>query len=99
MLLRLTPEALNDLSGLDAYLSDKSPQGLRNVIAAIKKNFELIELFPKSGKETDLKNVRVSIDARYGYIIPYYLKGDVIWILRVYHAKRSPIDYSNLSLP
>jgi toxin ParE1/3/4 len=99
MLLRLTPEALHDLSGLDAYLSDKSPLGLRNVIAAIKKNFELIELFPKSGKETDLINVRVSIEVRYGYIIPYYIKGDFIWILRVYHAKRAPIDYTNLTLP
>jgi plasmid stabilization system protein ParE len=99
MLLRFNQEALHDLSGLDAYFSDKSPQGLRNVITAIKKNFDLIELFPKSGKETDVKNVRISIEPHYGYVIPYYLKGEEIWILRVYNARRAPLDYTNLILP
>jgi toxin ParE1/3/4 len=99
MVMRLTREAFRDLSDVDAYLADKSPQGLRNVIAALKKNLDLMESFPNSGKETDVEDIRISVEPRYGYIIPYYIKGDEIWILRVYHSRRIPLDYTSLKLP
>jgi hypothetical protein len=44
MALRFTSEAFNDLNELDAYLADKSPQGLKNVLGALKKRFCLSQI-------------------------------------------------------
>ena len=99
MALRFTSEALNDLNELDVYLSDKSPQGLRNVLAALKKTFQLIGGNAFLGRPTSREGVRVSIEPTYKYVIPYYDDGSDLWILRVYHARRAPLDYLTLELP
>ena len=99
MALRFTSEAFNDLNELDAYLADKSPQGLRNVLAALKKTFQLIQGSPSLGRPTSREGVRVAIEPTYKYVIPYYDDGSDLWILRVYHARRAPLDYLTLELP
>ena len=99
MALRFTREAFNDLNELDAYLSDKSPQGLRNVLTALKKTFQLIEGNAFLGRPTSRHGVRVAIEPTYKYVIPYYDDGADIWVLRVYHSRRAPLDYLALELP
>jgi plasmid stabilization system protein ParE len=99
MALRFTPEAFNDLNDLDAYLSDKSPQGLCNVLAALKKTFQLIEGNAFLGRPTSRESVRVAIEPGYKYVIPYYDDGTDIWVLRVYHSRRAPLDYLALDIP
>lgn len=99
MALRFTPQAFNDLNELDAYLSDKSPQGLQNVLAALKKTFQIIEGNTSLGRPTSRHGVRVAIEPTYKYVIPYYDDGGDIWILRVYHSRRAPLDYLTLELP
>ena len=99
MALRLTVPALRDLDELDLYLSDKSPQGLKNVLAAIKQQFLLIEAHPLIGRPALDERLRVVIEPKYGYQIPYVLLGRDLWILRVYNARRAPLDLSTLVLP
>jgi plasmid stabilization system protein ParE len=99
MALRFTPEAFNDLNDLDAYLSDKSPKGLRNVLGALKKTFQLIEGNAFLGRPTSRYGVRVAIEPTYKYVIPYYDNGANIWVPRVYHSRRAPLDYLVLDLP
>lgn len=96
MALRFTPEALNDLNELDVYLSDKSPQGLRNVLAALKKAFQRIEGNVLLGRPTSRDGVRLAIEPAYQYVIPYYDDGADIWVLRVYHSRRAALDYLDL---
>ena len=99
MTLRFTLEAFNDLNDLDAFLADKSPQGLRNVLAALKNTFNLIEGNPSLGRPTSRHGVRVAIEPSYKYVIPYLEDGANIWILRVHHARRAPLDYLMIELP
>ena len=99
MPLRFTAEAFADLNELDAYLAERSPQGLRRVTAAIKEVFIQIEHHPKIGRATQDEGLRVTVEPHYGYIIPCLLAKDAIWILRVYNARRAPLDFSTLKHP
>ena len=99
MALRFTPEAFNDLNELDAYLTDKSPKGLQNVLAALKRVFRLIEGNAFIGRPTSRDGIRVAIEPSYKYVIPYYDDGSDIWVLRVYHSRRAPLDYLTLETP
>jgi toxin ParE1/3/4 len=97
--LRFTPEALQGLEDIDAWLSDRSPQGLRNVLDALKQTFLLIERNPGVGKPARRERVRTFVEPRYRYLVPYYLKGEDVWILRVYHSRRSPLQLDEMRLP
>lgn len=99
MALRFTTQAFNDLNELDAFLSDKSPQGLSHVLSALKKTFQLIQENAALGRPTARKGVRIAIEPVYKYVIPYYDDGADLWILRVYHARRAPLDYLVIDLP
>ena len=92
MALRFTPDALNDLDQLEDYLVDKSPQGLRNVLTALQKAFRRILENPSLGRPTIRTGVRIAVETKYQYLIPYFDDGIDIWILRVYHPRRKPID-------
>jgi toxin ParE1/3/4 len=97
--LRFTPEALQDLEDIDTWLSDRSPQGLRNVLGALKQAFLLIERNPGVGKPTRRERVRIFVEPRFRYLVPYYIKGEDVWILRVYHSRRSPLQLDETVLP
>jgi toxin ParE1/3/4 len=99
MTLKFTRESLQDLDDLDTWLADRSPQGLKNVIGALKSAFRLILENPGIGKPTRRDRVRLFVEPSYRYLIPYYRKDDVIWILRVYHTKRMPLDVGEMRLP
>jgi toxin ParE1/3/4 len=99
MALRFTREALQDLDDMDTWLSDRSPQGLGNVLNALKHTFPLIERNPGIGKPTRRERVRTFVEPRYRYLVPYYLKAEDVWILRVYHPKRSPLEVGEMRLP
>lgn len=99
MALRFTPEAFSDLSHIDDYLSERSPQGLRHILVALKETFENLRDNPRMGRPTLRPDIRVTIEPAYKHIIPYYLDGGDVWILRVYHPRRAPLDYMKLNLP
>jgi toxin ParE1/3/4 len=44
-------------------------------------------------------DVREAVEPRYGFIIPYCVRGDALYVLRVYRARRQPLDYDELDLP
>lgn len=97
MALRFTSDAFNDLDHLELYLGDRSPQGLRNVLTALQKTFRRISDNPSLGRPTIRTGVHVAVETKYQYLIPYYDDGSDIWILRVYHPRRLPLD--DLSQP
>jgi plasmid stabilization system protein ParE len=92
-------EALEDLNGIDEFLSDVSPAGLRNVFNSIKNLVERIEAHPKIGRPVRGESIRVIVETKCQYIVAYGLKGNHVWILRVYHTRRMPLNFAELSLP
>jgi toxin ParE1/3/4 len=99
MPLRFTKQAFQDLDALDTYLADKSPQGLANVLASLRTTFVMIESNPHSGRPTMRESIRVALEPRYKYVIPYWLDRADVWVLRVYHPRRAPLDVTALQPP
>lgn len=96
MRIVLTREAKADLEDVRSYLLPLNPQGSRRVIEAIKRAIDLIGENPRAGHRTAVADVLEFVEPRYGYRLPYWLKGGRVHILRVYHGARKPLDYERL---
>ncbi len=96
MKIVLTSEAKSDLEELRAYLLPVSPSGLNNVVSAIENKLRQIAEHPSSGRISPRDDVREAIETRYGFLIPYLVKSDTLYVLRIYRGKRKPLDYDQL---
>lgn len=99
MRLIFTVEAKRDLEELRAYLQPLSPLGLTHIVASIRKRIETGLVNPRIGRPTPRDDVRELVDPKYGFVIPYYVKGEDFFVLRIYQARRIPLDFEELSLP
>ena len=99
MRLVFTTEAKRDLDDIRAYLRPMSPVGLANVVASIRSRLETGMDNPRMGRLTPRDEVRELVDPKYGFIIPYHVKGRTFFVLRVYHARRAPLAYEDITLP
>jgi toxin ParE1/3/4 len=90
-----SPEAIQDLISLRAYIAEESPAGARRVVLRILHNVEhLLPDNPHIGRPGRVPGTRELVIARTPYIVPYRVLGDAIQILRVYHgARRWPDNF------
>ena len=96
MKIQLTTLALQDLEEVRLYLADRSYDGLKNVLDDIETTIVSIPDNLLMGRQTPRDDVRERITPKYRYKIPYYVKGDVLYVLRIYHPKRKPINYDTI---
>ena len=99
MKIVFTIEAKQDLNHLRTWLAPLSPSGLSNVVSALKTSIHRVSANPRIGRPTPRDDIREIVVPKYGFTIPYYVKGNTLFILRVYNARREPLDLANLSLP
>jgi len=99
MQLRFTRQALADLDELKAWLGPRSPKGHRSVAAALSRCIRKLGDHPDAGRLTAMPDIRELVEPRYGFVIPYTLRRDVIWILRIYSARRYPLNLSEITRP
>jgi toxin ParE1/3/4 len=97
--LVFTREAKRDLDELRAYLEPLSPKGLAHVVQSIELRVSAELANPRIGRPTPRQDVRELVESKFGFVIPYYLKGRTLYVLRVYNARRKPLDYDALTLP
>ena len=71
MKLVFAPRALRDLEAIAVYLSERSPGGARNVIAAIKTGVDALAFFPEIGPVIDRAGHRRLPVLRYPYVVFY----------------------------
>lgn len=96
MIIEFTTPSLEDISRLREHLGPKSPSGLENVISVIEKTVFGIPASISKGRKTPRDDVFEKVTPKYGYVIPYYIRGDTLYILRVYHSRRRGIDYNKI---
>jgi toxin ParE1/3/4 len=84
-----SPEAIQDLISLRAYIAEESPAGAWRVVLRILHNVEhLLPDNPHIGRPGRVPGTRELVIARTPYIVPYRVLGEAIQILRVYHGAR-----------
>jgi len=94
MKVRLTAKAARDLQNIQDYLSERSPQGRRSVVADIRVVIQSLQDGVARGRKTPRHDVFEKVSAKYGYVMPYTLRNGEVFILRVYDSRQRGIDYS-----
>ena len=84
-----SPEAIQDLIWLRAYIAEESPAGPRRIVLRILRNVEhLLPDNPHIGRPGRVPGTRELVIPQVPYIVPYRVQGEAIQILRVYHSAR-----------
>lgn len=93
MQIHFTQQAASDIQSLERYLGPLSQSGLHNVIDDIEQTVKAIPSSIARGRSTPRDDVFEKITAKYKYLIPYTIKRNDLYILRVYHPSRRPLNY------
>jgi len=90
MIVRYRQRALTDLEEIFTYLNERSPQGARNVLTAIRAAIDDIAQNPLAARQTSDPTVRVKVVRRYLYKVFYAPIADEVEILHIRHGARRP---------
>src|ERR1700674_2361627 len=89
MTLKWSPESIDDLISLRAYIAEDDPSAAKRVALHILYCVEhLLAENPKLGRPGRVPGTRELVIADTPYIVPYRVRGATIEIPRVYHSAR-----------
>ena len=84
-----SPEAIDDLLSLRAYISEHDPGAAQRVALHIIHNVEtLLSKNPAMGRPGRVPGTRELVIPRTPFVVPYRVRGATVQILRVFHAAR-----------
>jgi toxin ParE1/3/4 len=84
-----SPEAIDDLAALRAYIEQDDPAAAQRLTFRIIKNVErLLPNNPEIGRPGRVPGTRELVIPKPPFIVPYRLVGNTIQILRVFHGAR-----------
>jgi toxin ParE1/3/4 len=70
------------------YISRDNPVATARTVAAIVKAVDNLERFLASGRPGRVSGTRELVVSGTPYIVPYRVRGDVVQLIRVFHASR-----------
>jgi toxin ParE1/3/4 len=84
-----SPEAIQDLISLRAYIAEDSPAGARRIVARVLHAVEhLLPDNPQMGRPGRVPGTRELVIPQTPYIVPYRVQRSTLQILRVFHGAR-----------
>jgi toxin ParE1/3/4 len=84
-----SPEAIQDLILLRAFIAEESPAAARRIALRILHDVEqLLPANPHMGRPGRVPGTRELVIPQTPYIVPYRVPREAIQILRVYHGAR-----------
>jgi toxin ParE1/3/4 len=84
-----SPEAIEDLTSLRAYIAEDDPAAAQAVVLRIIQHIEQsLPNHPQIGRPGRVAGTRELVVPKTPFIVPYRLQEHVIQILRVYHGAR-----------
>ena len=84
-----SPEAIDDLISLRAYIAEDNPAAAQRVALNIIRDIEeLLVNNPQMGRPGRVSGTRELVVPRTPYIIPYRVERGTLQIIRVYHGAR-----------
>ena len=89
MTILWSPEAIDDLTSIRAYIAEDNPAAARGVVLHIMQNIEqLLSSNLQMGRPGRVPGTRELVIPKTPFVVPYRLQRNVIQILRVYHGAR-----------
>jgi toxin ParE1/3/4 len=84
-----SPEAINDLVALRAYIEQDDPAAAQRVALHIVQSIEtLLPSTPEMGRPGRVPGTRELMIPKTPFIVPYRLVGNTVQILRIFHSAR-----------
>lgn len=89
MKIAWSPEAIEDLVSLRAYIAEDKPSAAQRVVRHVIQNIEQsLPNNPQIGRAGRVPGTRELVILRTPYIVPYRIQRSTIQILRVYYGAR-----------
>ena len=83
-----SPEAIEDLRSLHAFIAEDDPAAAMRVTRQILRGVMLLSKSPGMGRPGRLSGTRELVIPRTPFIVPYRIEGKTVQVLRVYHSAR-----------
>ena len=83
-----TQQANKDLDCIKEYIYPCNEAAASYVVKKKKKNIDMLRKMPSIGRAGRVLRTRELIIHNYPYIVPYQVRDDVVFILRVMHTSR-----------
>lgn len=87
--VKFSASSLKDLKSIQEYICENNREAAKEVVAHIIEKIEtIIVANPSAGRAGRVLRTRELVISKYPYIVPYQVREDVIYILRVLHTSR-----------
>ena len=87
--VKFSQSAAEDLESIQKYIYENNRKAAKEVVAYIINSIEtVLVLNPAAGRAGRVLRTRELVISKYPYIVPYQVREDVIYILRVLHTSR-----------
>ena len=88
MRLRWRLSAINDLTEIGDFISEKDPEAARAVVNRVLHSVERLASFPKSGRVGQVRGTRELVVPGLPYIVVYARDDTDVSIIGVFHGAR-----------
>lgn len=87
--VKFSASSLKDLKSIQEYICENNIEAAKEVVAHIIEKIETVIVpNPSAGRAGRVLRTRELVISKYPYIVPYQVREDVIYILRVLHTSR-----------
>lgn len=94
MIVIWSPEAIDDLTSLRAYIAEDSRAAAQRIALHILHDVEeLLPRSPEMGRPGRIPGTRELVIPKTPFIVPYRIQGQTIQVLRIYHGARRWPDH------
>lgn len=87
--VKFSKSAIKDLQAIQEYIYQNSRESAKEVVSHIIERIETLLIpNPGIGRAGRILRTRELIITKYPYVVPYQVREDVIYILRILHTSR-----------
>jgi len=77
-----------NLIAVSEYIAQDNPDASAKTVVAITRAVESLKRFPAAGRPGRVPGTRELVVSGTPYIVPYRVRGNIVEVLRVFHASR-----------
>lgn len=87
--IKFSNSSIKDLDAIQKYIYKNNREAARKVVSYIIKSIEtILPKNPAAGRSGRVLRTRELVITKYPYIVPYQVRNETIYILRILHTSR-----------
>ncbi len=87
--IKFSNSSIKDLDAIQKYIYENNREAAKEVVSYIIKSIEtILPENPAAGRSGRVLRTRELVITKYPYIVPYQIRNETIYILRILHTSR-----------